>query len=362
MALTPEQLQDFTKATLDFFVNRYSWQDLSLNLQQYIFADRLINKSKMAVRGGEQLQHRVQVRNTGTFRDTGMYDVSGKIVVDHLENIQVPWAKQQVHYVWEEDEVAFQSRPETILEILKVRIHAMHNDWFEGMEERMWTKPAAETDKPRKPWGLPTWIVKDTSGSAATAFGFNGGNPTGWTNGVGGLSSSTYPNWSNGTFRYDNLTQTDLFAKWSEACHKCYFMPPHNYNESVSGKPRWEYFTTYPVLENLHNALFAANDNVGTDIGKYRDSVLFKGTPVTYVPALTVSGFAARDVQNPIYGVDWSSMKFFFRSGADRKMLQPVRLEQQPTVHVQYMETWCNFLCLDRRRNFVGHSGTWNMS
>lgn len=360
MALYHDALQDFVKGTLDFFIKRNSWQDLSLDLQEYTFASQVVSNNKVNIRGGEQLQHRVQVRNTGTFRYTGLYDTSGKTVVDHLENLRVPWTKQQVHYVYEEDEVGFQSGPETIIEVLKVRIHSMHNDWFEGMEQAMWTSPSSETQNPRQPYGIPAWIVKST-GSGPEAFGFNGLNGN-FSSGIGGLSSSTYPNWANGTGMYGAVTQTDLFDKWSEACHKCYFQAPHSYDESVSGKPRHAYFTTYPVLEACHNQLFASNDNIGVDLGKYRNQVLFKGSPVMWVPALTNSGSGARDTANPIYGIDWSTMGFYFKTGGDRKTIGPIRLEQQPTTHVTYMETWCNFMCLDRRRNFVLHSDDFTMS
>ena len=100
----------------------------------------------------------------------------------------------------------------------------MYNDFFEGMEERMWTAPTSNTQSPRPPSGIPFWLQQ----SATAAFGFNGGDPSGFAAGAGGIDSDTYPNWKNGTFTYNAISDDDALDKWAEACEKCYFKAPRS--------------------------------------------------------------------------------------------------------------------------------------
>ena len=352
MALQPNQLDDFVANTLPFF-HKNRWKDISLDQQDYIFASRTFEGGKIPVRGGQYLQEQIQVRNTGTFEYTGLYGVADAKVVDLIKTSTMDWSMNRVHWIYDIYENDFQSGPETILRTIQVRQHSMYNDYFEGMEAALWGAPTSSTQDPKVPAGIPFWVQKSAS---AKPFGFNGGNPSGFSAGAGGLNSDTYPNWKNGTFRYDALSQDDALSKWAEACHKCYFKAPRSYAELDGGKPRYSFYTTYPVLEQLHKLMTASNDNLGNDVGKYRDTALFKGVPVVWVPALTNSSSSVVDTSNPIYGIDWSVIKYYYKQGADRKLHAPITPESQPSVRKVYMDSWGNFICTNRRALFVGTS------
>ena len=219
MALQPNQLDDFVANTQPyFFKNR--WKDISLDQQDYIFASRTFEGGKVPIRGGQNLQEQIQVRNTGSFEHTGLYGVADAKVVDHMKTATMDWSMNRVHWIYDIYENEFQSGPETILRTINVRQHSMYSDYFEGMEEALWSAPASSTQDPKVPAGIPFWVQKELP---LKPFGFNGGNPSGFSAGAGGLDSDAYPNWKNGTFRYDALSQDDALSKWSEACHKCYF-------------------------------------------------------------------------------------------------------------------------------------------
>jgi hypothetical protein len=347
-----DQLDDFVTLTLDRFKKK-NWVDISLDLQEYIFASRAFKKNKSPEAGGVRLNWKVQVTNTGTFKDSELYGVDTTGVKDLMKTATQEWSKQTVNFKYDIDEDVFQSDAETIIKELGVRNHSMYNDFFEGMEERMWTSPASSTESPRRPSGIPFWLQQSTT----AAFGFNGGNPaSGFADGVAGINSDTYPNWSNGTFTYVTVSDDDLLDKWAEACEKCYFKAPHSFNQLDKGMSNWEFYTVYSVYNSLQKLLRASNDNLGNDLGRFRGAVVFKGNLVSWVPALTNSTSAAVDANNPIYGIDWSTVEYCFQKNRNMIRHKPIESPGQHTVREVHMDNWGNFKCTNRRRNFVGRA------
>ncbi len=204
MPLMHEQIDDFVTLTLHKFKKR-KWVDISLPLQRYYFGARFgrgrkfkepktkSNRKDSAT--GDEYSWRVQVDNTGTFRNSELYGQETVNVVDIMKEAKVPYSKQIVSMTWDVDEDLFQSDAETIVSVMKTRSHAMFNDWYIGMENEMWTAPSSSTESPRSPYGIPWWIQQSTT----AAVGLNGTDPSGFSAGRGNLSSSTYPNRANHT-------------------------------------------------------------------------------------------------------------------------------------------------------------------
>ena len=348
-ALTPENLTDINRATLSAY-KKLKWVDISLDRQFHIVADRVMPEA--TEQGGTQCEFSVQHTNTGSFQDSEMYGVVNPAVKDLNIHATVPWSKQQVHYAYDIDEPMFQRGHHATVEVLETRIHSAYNDWFEAMETRFWTSPTSSTQNPVKPYGVPFWVQQ----SATAAFGFNGGNPSGFSSGAGNISSSTYTNWANGTFTWNAISDDDALDSWSEACDKCYFMAPRDFQQLDSGKSQFEFFTTHTNLQVLRRMLKASNDDIGIDVGKYRGTVLFKGNPVHWVPALSNSGDPAVDSNNPIYGIDWSTIKMNMLEGRNKHWLPEYNAPHQPTTRIVPMINWCQIVCMNRRRNFVGRA------
>ena len=168
VGLTPDQLDDFVQLTLKKF-HRNKWTDISLPFQKYV-ASRFMSKQKVNERGGEQISWRVQVKNSGLARNTGMFatDVTG--VEDVMVSANVPWAMQTVNYSYDIDEPEFQSDRETIIRILKVREHDAMNSMAELNEENLWSAPTELADK--RPMGIPSGCKKIPNVNG----GFEGGS------------------------------------------------------------------------------------------------------------------------------------------------------------------------------------------
>ena len=341
MPLMHDQLDDFVNLTLDRF-ERKNWVDISLDLQHYIFASNAFKKNKDPEAGGVRLNWKVQVTNTGTFKDSELYGVDTTGVKDLMKKATQEWSKQTVNFKYDIDEEIFQSDAETIIKEISVRNHSMHNDFFDGMEVRMWTAPTSSTQSPRPPSGIPFWLQQ----SSTAAFGFNGGDPAGFADGAGGIDSDTYKNWRNGTFTYNTVSDDDLLTKWAEACEKCYFRAPHSF--------RQHFYTVDSVWDECQKLLRASNDNLGNDLGSFRGAVVFKGNVLSWVPALTEPDNDAYDANDPLYGIDWSTIEYKFQKNRNMIRHRPIQAPGQHTVREVHMDNWGNFRCLNRRRNFVG--------
>lgn len=348
-SLLPHQIDDLVNLTQKRFIKR-GWVDLSLNFQHYEFARRNFKDKKVAERGGHKINWKVQVTNTGTFKHTGLFAKDTTNVKNLTKEAETDWTKQTVNYEYDVDEEIFNSEPEQIVDELKVREHSMYNDFFEGMEISMWTAPSSSSLDPMTPQGIPFWLQKNAT------EGFNGGDPSGWSAGAGGLLTALYPNWKNWTFTYSAITRDDFIEKVLKAMAYTKFMPPHDYNDlGTGGEPDWTLYGTWFIVSALQKVLEGRNDNLGANVGWAKGKATIQGAPVYRVPALDDSTSDAYDSTDPLYGVNWKTLRYYFRKGRNMLRYPPKPAAHQHTVREVHMDNWGNWRCLSRRRNFVGY-------
>lgn len=348
-SLTPDQIDDLVNTTQKRFKKR-GWIDISLSLQEYEFARRAFADKKVPEGSGPKLNWKVQVTNTGSFVDSGMYAVNALNVKNLTKEAEVGWTKQTVGYQYDVDEHIFNAPPEQIVDYIRVREHSMYNDFFEGMETRMWTAPSSSSLDPMTPSGIPFWLQKSAT------EGFNGGDPSGWALGAGSLLTSTYPNWKNYTFQYSQVNRDDFVEKILRAMTYTKFKPPHDYNDlGTGGDPDWVLYSTWTVVSQLQKLAESRNDNLGLNVGWAKGKANIQGVPVLRVPALDDSTSDAYDSTDPIYGVNWKTLRYFFREGRNMLKHPPKQAAHQNTVREIFMDNWGNFRCLNRRLNFVGY-------
>lgn len=343
MALTPDQIDDFVTLTLKHF-KRHKWTDLSLEHQQYVSA-QIIAEKKVVERGGEQINFKIKHKNTGNARNTGMYAQDQTAVEDVMVSANVPWSMQTTNFSYDIYEDLFQSDRETIIRELQVREHDALSDMAELTEENIWSAPTGTTDT--RPMGIPFWIKKDAT--TTVAGGFNGGNPTGFSGGAAGVSSTTYPRWKNWTFGYTSVTVDDLVTKVKKSLAFTEFMAPVPHPELAFGKSDYQIYTTYRVSEPLERLAETRNDNLGRDVAKYMNQVLIGGVPVKWVPYLE-----ANDTTDPLYGVNWKCLRPFVKKGANMRRNPPKQGARQHTVREVHIDNWMNYIVYNRRATWVG--------
>lgn len=352
MAVYVDELSDVLQSTQPKFERR-KWVDLSHTNQRYTVVSRQFQGSKFGIEGGTKLSWRVQTSMNNSFQHIGVGAIINATPTEQLDDAEVPWAGSAVSRAWYLDEIDHNSGPEQIVEILSVNINAMYGDITVGEENCLWSTGASAAEKPRKPNGIPHYVVKGTSATAA--YHLTANCPGSYTT-VATLDPAVVTQWRNGAFGYADVSQSDLCPKLSEAMEKSYYEPPRSYAQLEDSKPQFVLYTTYPVWEAFQSLQTSSNDNLGTDIGRFRNTVTFKGVPMTWVPALTNAGSPVRDTQHPIYGMDWSVFKMFYKKGWDWRPMPPETPDNQPTARKVYMIARRNYKVYNRRQLFVGHT------
>ncbi len=354
MAVYQDDIADFITATLPNFQKR-KFIDLSQTLQSHVVTSRIYQSANYGVDGGESLTWQIKKNYADNYQDIGVGAIVSADPEDRQVRARVDWAAGKCSAAWLEEVVNFQGKSETeILSILSLEMLSLYQSNINGKERRLWGAPSSSTQDPRVPYGIPFWAQKASLDTAA--FGFNGGDPSGFTGGAAEIPVATVPAWKNGNFGYQLVNHTDLFPKMSQAIEKSNFKPPRAYPGVVDSKPQYVIYTTYPVWEAIQKETTFSNDNLGRDVGRYYGDVYFKGVPISWVPALTNSDSSVVDTQHPIYGIDWSVLKMFYKTGWDEKLIGPITPDNQPTVKRLYLWSWWNMRCMDRRQLWVGHT------
>ena len=235
----------------------------------------------------------------------------------------------------------------TIIREIDIRRHSAFNDYFELMEAALWSSPASDSASPRTPLGIPFWIQKSTT---TPGGGFTGGDPSGHSSGAANINVADVPNWKNWSGNYTSVSRDDLIAKMRKAIAHTYFQAPKQFAELGNGKgdSDWAFYTTYSVIEDMEKLLESRNDNLGVDLAKYAGSVVVKGNPVIWVPYLD-----SNDSSNPIYGVNHKVLQYHYKTGKDMLWHPPQKAARQHTTREVHMDSWGQFICLNRRRLFV---------
>jgi hypothetical protein len=341
VALTPEQLDDFVNLTLNSF-KRNKWTDLSTEYQEYVFA-KLVTDKLVMEEGGPKIEFKIKTRNTGNARNTGLYDTDQVGVEDVTIAAQVGWAKQTTAFAYDIDEDVFQGPRETIVRVLQIREHDAMTDMAELNEENLWTAPTGPTDK--RPMGIPFWLQKNSTTEGA----FLGGNPSGFSDGCAGVSSTAVPRWRNWTFGYSRVNRDDFVRKIKRSLTFTNFRAPVPHPETGYGSTKYEMYSTYRVQEPLERLAESRNDNLGADVAKYMNQVTIGGVPLRWVPYLEDN-----DTSDPVYGINWKVLRPYSKKGANMRRSKPKQAPLQNTVRQVFIDNWMNFCCVNRRACFVG--------
>ena len=345
MALRPDQIADLVKTTLDKY-ERQNYVDISLDYPEYHFSSVIQNKNRLTWNGGISYKWDVQVANDDNAKFSGMYDEDTLTTTNLMQQASVNAVKVTTGFMYDVDEEAFQGDNLTkIVDYIGVKKHSMENDFFTLCEAALWSAPASSSVTPMPFFGIPFWLQKSTT----AAFGFNGTDPSGFTAGAGNIASATYPNWANGTATYSQINEQDFLVKLKEACVKTNFMAPASFAEL--GKPggsNWGHYTTYRVIGQLEKLLRSNNDNLGTDLSKYMGATMFAGNPIKYVPYLETN-----DSTDPVYSVNWNTMKVVFVNGKYRQRSPAMAVSGKHSVRAQFEDTWMQLACHNRRANHV---------
>ncbi|MBN2129139.1 MAG: hypothetical protein JW741_06565, partial [Sedimentisphaerales bacterium] len=207
-------------------------------------------------------------------------------------------------------------------------------------EKASWRLRAASDTK--SPNGVPYYVVKNAT------TGFNGGNPSGFSDCVG-IDASTEEKWRNYTDTYSQVTKDDLVASMRKAHRLTGFKSPVSIPDFRRGKGnRYRVYMNEATINSWELLAEAQNDQLGRDLAPMDGVTAFKRHPVIYVAQLD------DDTSNPVYMLDHNTFYPVVLKGDYLRETEPISGGvTQHNSFVVYLDLTFNLLCLDRRRNTV---------
>lgn len=317
--------------------------DISSNIQRHPAMKNLLRKNRHVLESGTGIQYNVLVAQSNAARNTSIGASDSVNQVDGMIQANTVWRNTVTSYMIEGRLSAMNREPARIVDFVKQqRIMAMIS-LAELMESNFWGAPAA-TDV-LTPLGLPYWVTKNAT------KGFNGGVLSGYTT-VANINPTTYPNWQNWTAPYTAVTRDDFIRQAREAATKTDFMPPVDGVPSPNTGDEYGFYTNYPVVQQLEEAVESQNDNLGNDVAARDGKALFRRVPVEWIPWLD------RDTTNPFYGINWGWFKTYILRGWWLKETNIEYTPGQHTVASHYIDCTYNFISKNRRCHMVLSNGT----
>lgn len=349
MPLEALGIADLLKSTLRD-LGRMKFQQVIQVYQDYEVFSHWFRKDKVFFEDGIGIQRNMMLTGANVAKHVGLYATDDVDVFDHLQQLQIPWRHATTNWGFERRELLMNRGKSVITKIIKPRRANAVIKLAEILEDAAWTAPAS-TDT-IEPYGIPYYLVKNAT------TGFNGGVPSGHTT-VANISPTTYDKWKNYTIRYTNVTKDDLISEMRTAQRKINWKSPVDIEDFRKGMgQRLRLYTNDATIKLLETVGEQQNENIGRDIAafgasrdvKFVDDVItFRRFPFVYVPKLD------NDSTKPIYGVDHSTWTPVVLRG-DFMKEEVGKAPNQHNITTVFMDLTYNYLCIDRRRNFVANT------
>lgn len=341
-ALTAPQINDLIVTTLrDLGKNRYT--EIATNLQKHTAMRNLFKKNRVELTSGFGLQWDVKVAQTNAAQNVGLGATDVVNDIDTMTQATADWRNTSTNYAIIGQVMDMNREPSRIVNYVASKRTDSLISLAELMENNFWGPPVAASDN-LTPWGVNTWFVKNAT------EGFNGGAPSGYT--TIGLNPTTYPNWNNYTAPYTDITKTDLIRKWRKAATFTGWQPPVDGIPSFNTGDDYGFYTNYGVIGPCEELLEAQNDDLGPDIASQDGQLMFRRTPVVWVPKLEA------DTTNPVYGLNWGLFKTFILQGWWLKETNVPVYPGQHTISAHFIDCTYQWAARSRRESFVISNGT----
>lgn len=340
MPLSFADLSDLVTDTLNVYQKK-KWVDISPELQDYPVYRRMLKGNmgaKKYYKGGKGIAWIVQYRHSTTAHHTGPYSQDVATVIPLSVEASVSWCTTTDCYIFDLTEQALNDASDAqIVDLVAMRRHSCGTGQAALFETTFWGKPTGSTDV-LTPHGIYSYLI---TGSSAGSH--SGGNPAGFSSGVG-LDSGTYTQWQN---YWDSFTDYSLgvfMKKVRKANRKTKFIPPLDYAK-VEKDPTFEYYTNEDGCNSIEASLIGANENFGKDVAGYQGEATILRKTVQYVPQLDNVSDAS---SNPFFAVNWGSMQVAVQDGWLLKESKVQQGDSHNVVKVPVDTIW-QTVCFNRR-------------
>lgn len=338
--LTPENMPDAVIATMNK-LNKGKWIGEMVDLQEHIGFNVMCRDRREQAKSGRGVTVRYVMDHNHSAQHVGLFGTMEFERDDAMVEGTIPWCYTDGNMVYDEREPDMNAGPEEVVNLVSMENARMMTSIIELSEEDVWGIPASEDDNDT-PFGVSYWVTKHAS------LGYYGGDPSGFTSGRAGVSSSTYSRHKNFTGAYtsvDDTENTGLTYMMDMAAAKTKWVPPAP--EPGMGRKGFSrgIYCNWATQQKL--GLFAKdnNDALGWDVATR--TPIFKGIPIKYVP------YFDSDSTNPVYMLDHNHIYARFLKNWWMKRINVQRLPKQPHCFAVIVSMVWNIVCDDVRRQAV---------
>ena len=364
MSVKNSELADFIAITLNDLPDQYF--EVAWDNQDYE-ACRIYQQERWQVDGGDMIERKVMLNNTGRAHYRRNYETDEPTVGDVMHTIKVGWTRLSTDYSWDDFELLrnIKSSAKGFINLLKVR--RIDGLWSlaDLIEERFWKTPTSATDD-LYPYGIPYYInFMDT---ATTTDGFVGKTilyqdaTTGTS--CANIDANTESKWRNYAALYTNIDNA-MLKKFRKAFWSTKFKAPLFVNDPAQKRnAQKRVYCDIDVACDLMDLADAKDDRhsgkevLGKMLVDDGSMVYINRLPVVPIPQL--DGYTTPDATPvavaPIFCVDFKYIIPFIHDGYWMKESEPMVDRGQHTTFTVYLDGAHQNLCTNRRRlGFVMH-------
>lgn len=328
-------------------------------------ACRIYQNERMVIDGGNQIERKVMLDNSGNARYRRAYDTDTPTVGDVMHTIKAPWTRIGTNYSWDDFElIQNKNNAKGFISLMKVRRVDGLWDLADLIEERFWKTPESSTDD-LYPYGVPYYITMygASDGVVGTTAGFNGIYIE-YQDGVGGttcanIDAATEAKWRNYRAVYtavDNAMLKAFRLAFMYTRFKAPLFVNDPQNKRTAAKRVYADFDTTAELMDLADQ--KDDRHTGKDV---LSNLRIDDTGLCYVNRLPVVPIPALNDADytPIYCVDFTKFIPYVHDGYWMKEGEPETDRGQHTTFTMYLDGAHNNLCLNRRTcGFVLHKAS----
>lgn len=341
-ALTAGGIADIVATTLkDLGKPRFT--EIATDIQHFTAMRNLLKKNRVLFESGYAFQWDVMVNDNGSAANVGLAAEDNVNIVDGMTQATADWRYTTCNYGIIGQTIAMNREPARIVDYVKTRRIMALISLVKLMEVNFWGPPPAVNDV-LTPWGVNTWIVK------ASTQGFNGGVPSGYS--TVGLNPTTFPRWQNWTDLYVAVSVDDFVRRARKMATFIDWTPPVDGIPSFNTGDEYGYYANYGVIQPLEELLVSQNDNLGHDVASQDGKLLFRRTPVMWIPQLEA------DTTNPFYAINWGVFKTAILQDWWLLETHIPNYPGQHTISAHFMDLAYQFIARNKRNHGVLATGT----
>lgn len=338
--LTPEQMPDAVIATMNK-LNRGKWIGEMVDIQEHVGFSQIAQARKEQQSSGRGVTVRYVMDHNHSAQHVGLFGTTEFNRDDAMKEGTIPWCYTDGNMVFDEREPDMNAGPEEVVNLVQVEEARMLTSVIELCESDVWGIPESSNDNDT-PFGVEYWVTKSSS------LGFYGVDPSGFSSGRAGISSTDYPRHANYTGAYTSVGDTEttgLVYQMEQAADKCKWVAPApEPGMGRKGSSRGIY-CNWATKYALKNVAKENNDSLGFDLSTKEP--VFRGAGIKYVPY-----FDAKS-DNPLYMLDHNHLYAKFLKDWWMKRLKVQRLANQPHCFGVIVSLVWNIVCDDLRRQAV---------